>query len=89
MSDLWKPTQHEPLIYVLAMLLIILGTTPAGHARDVNPPEVQALIGMRIPAKAPGRYGDVPNAVKLSPKPRSCVKIFPVMSLLINRIHQK
>jgi hypothetical protein len=61
MSDLWKPTQPGSLIYTLALLLIILGTTPAGHARDVNPPEVQALIGMRIPAKAPGRYGSVPG----------------------------
>lgn len=34
-----------------------------GYIRDKNPPEVDALIGMRIPPRAPGKQGNIPGWV--------------------------
>lgn len=53
--------KFRSLIFVLLAAGIALLTGNAQAADEALPPEVKALIGMKIPAKAPGRTGDIPE----------------------------
>jgi len=57
----WSKTGLKYWVICAALLFGITIANQASYARDKNPTEVEALIGMRIPAKAPGRQGSVPG----------------------------
>ncbi|MDO8262212.1 MAG: hypothetical protein Q7T21_03195 [Gallionella sp.] len=64
-----KPVIQSDVLSRIRRGLLVLAvaggmTVMAGSAYcegDVLPPEVRAMVGMRIPAKAPGKGGDVPG----------------------------
>ncbi|MDD5363978.1 MAG: hypothetical protein PHR30_01450 [Gallionellaceae bacterium] len=49
------------LFFINLLLVCGICPSPESQAQDKNKPEVNALIGMHIPAKSPGSFGTLPG----------------------------
>lgn len=67
MRGRYRKFGHRPCYFCFAMHIVCLvsvlcvGFIDNGYARDKNPPEVEALIGMQIQAHGPGEPGRIPG----------------------------
>lgn len=68
--------------FCFSVLLCFASAIPTSYARDKNPPEVEALIGMRIPSEKQGSFGKIPGwktkgwtALSISPRPQQDMSV--------------
>ena len=90
-----KPVIQSDVLSRIRRGLLVLAvaggmTVMAGSAYcegDVLPPEVRAMVGMRIPAKAPGRQGSVPGWLRMGSYALDAAKR-PLQSLGVEELYR-
>lgn len=68
--------------FCFSALLCFAAGIPTSYARDKNPPEVEALIGMKIPSEKQGSFGKIPGwksktwtALSIFPQPQQDISV--------------